>query len=234
MPLDPKSPQTGNADTAGIPSLKSIGSTAKILVHLNKALLNALDLPDTDPIVKAIKEFTLINSKTAQMADKFASLPDISGVREKVEVSLSKLNSINTPSEKAKFAAFITQYKGPADSVKQLLAVLDVARAAYSEMVSRQQNSIVEIIADMRAASNPLTLLNSPEIKHEFAEQIAEREKLQANVEILNKSLETTRAQLQTLFEQVYNSIPFSDRQAIAAKVAPAGPTPDEPRPEVG
>lgn len=225
---DPIEPSLGNLNNAkGI-----IGSTANILVSLNKALLGAEDLPDNHPVIEAIKQFTVINCRTAKMAAQFATLPDISHAREQVEVSLSKLNTINTPPTKASFDLLISQYKAPAANVKQQLVTLDTLRNTYRELVKEQEASIIKIVKDLQTATT-VTPTQNTEIKTEFKAQEAKRAKIYTDVANLGKELLSTQTQLNTLFTQAFNSIPLDQRQGIADKVKPQS-GPEAPRQELG
>jgi hypothetical protein len=209
-----------------------IGSTAQILVGLAKAFLEAGDLPTNDPAIIAIKRFVVINCRTAQIATTFAELPDISMAREKVEVGLSKLNTINEPTAKTNFALFVGQYKTPSENVKQELNTLSTLRTDYKNIVDEQHQDIIKILDTLRKSSDRTAALQGPDIKNEFATMDSKREKLSKSLQVLGNQLIATNKQLESLFSQVLVSIPVMARSDVTQKIAQQPVAPDSHKPE--
>jgi hypothetical protein len=221
---NPKQTNTGLERVAG----DILSSTARILLNLNKSLLNVLGLPDNSPIITAIKLFTVINCKTAQIADSFVALPDIRSKRDELEIGLGKLKTIPTQAAKTSSDLFSNQFVAPAGNAKEYLNTLENIRTDYRELIKNQQERIANVIDRLQNAKDKASLLKSQDVLNEFASQDTRRAKIAHELIGLKNNMTTNLQLLNKLYDQVYLSIPITERNKSTKPAAATQPTPPQ------
>jgi hypothetical protein len=204
-------------------SKKKFSSTARILVGLVSSYLKVENLTEDSPKMKPIKLYTALNCRTAQLRTEIINLPEVSMARDRVEAALSKLNAIaSDPTAKGinaqakdSYNVFVKQFKTPSDNVKLELEAVENLKKEFKNLVAQENEAIVKVLAQIDSAPSPKTASESPQVRDIFDLLDRQRTKITVGLTTLSKGLRSSLAQLNSLFPQVYQSIPHAQRQDL-------------------